>query len=198
MGKVFCLIGKSSSGKDTIFKQLINDHSLNLKPIVPYTTRPIRQNETQGIEYHFVCDCDIERYRKQDKIIEQRNYDTINGIWSYCTIDDGQINLKADNHYLLITTLQAFKQIQAYFGANNVLPLYIEVEDGIRLERALHREQQQETPNYNELCRRFLSDSNDFSYSNLQNYGIKNLYLNHNLNICLKEIKTQIKIFQDN
>ena len=55
MGKIFCLMGKSSSGKDTIFKELKDDTDLNLKPIISYTTRPKRVSETQGIEYFFIA-----------------------------------------------------------------------------------------------------------------------------------------------
>ena len=46
MGKIFCLMGKSSSGKDTIFKEISNIKELKLNPIVLYTTRPKRTNET--------------------------------------------------------------------------------------------------------------------------------------------------------
>jgi guanylate kinase len=53
MGKIFRLMGKSSSGKDTIFRKLLQQENLQLKPIILYTTRPIRKNEKQGREYHF-------------------------------------------------------------------------------------------------------------------------------------------------
>ena len=51
MGKIVYLMGKSSTGKDTIFKKLLEDKSLALKNIVPYTTRPIRGGEKDGQEY---------------------------------------------------------------------------------------------------------------------------------------------------
>ena len=51
---------------------------------------------------------------------------------------------------------------------NNLLPIYIEVEDKIRLLRAIHREEEQEKPKYAELCRRFLADEQDFSEENLK------------------------------
>lgn len=193
MGKIFCLLGKSNSGKDTIFKQLINDISLKLQPLVPYTTRPIRKNEQQGFEYFFITEEDLKLHRKRGKIIEQRDYETINGVWSYCTIDDGKVDLEGNNYYLLITTLQAFKELKDYFGADNVIPIYIEVEGGVRLERALYREREQANPNYDELCRRFLADSNDFSDSQLRYHNIVKSYLNHNLSKCIKSIKADIR-----
>ena len=43
MGKIFYIMGKSSSGKDTIYKKLLGDRELELRNIILYTTRPMRQ-----------------------------------------------------------------------------------------------------------------------------------------------------------
>lgn len=188
MGKIFCLMGKSSSGKDTIFKELKEDKDLRLKPIVSYTTRPKRTNETNGVEYYFIDEKLLEEYKQMGKVIEQREYDTANGKWYYCTLDDGQINLEKNN-YLLIVTLEAYKNIKSYFGEENVFPFYITVDDGIRLERALKREREQQNPNYDELCRRFLADNNDFSIDKLNACNIKKFYINNNLIECIDSIK---------
>lgn len=197
MGKIFCLMGKSNSGKDTIFKELIKDKDLDLKPIVSYTTRPIRSNETNGQEYYFIDELTLNEYRNQDKVIEERCYNTVQGKWHYCTIDDGRVNINKNN-YLLIVTLEAYKNIEVYFGKENVIPLYIELDDGIRLERALKRERQEKSPNYNELCRRFLADSKDFSNEKLQLYNIKNSYINNDLFECINYIKNDIVKFISN
>ena len=87
MGKIFYLMGKSSSGKDTIYKQLMADEDLHLKNIVLYTTRPIRQGEQEGIEYHFITEEQLANLEKEGRIIELRAYDTCFGIWKYCTVD---------------------------------------------------------------------------------------------------------------
>ena len=55
MGRIYCIMGKSSSGKDTIYKKLAEDADLPVKTLVPYTTRPMRDGETDGVEYYF-CD----------------------------------------------------------------------------------------------------------------------------------------------
>lgn len=191
MGKIFCLMGKSNSGKDTIFKELMSDSDLELKPIISYTTRPIRSTETNGIEYYFINEDILAEYREKNKIIEERKYDTVNGPWHYCTIDDGQINLK-DNNYLLIVTLEAYRNIKIHFGEESVFPFYIDLDDGIRLERALKREREQKNPNYDELCRRFLADNNDFSDYNLQSCNIEKFYINDNLKECVSNIKDDI------
>ncbi|KJR47894.1 Guanylate kinase [Desulfosporosinus sp. I2] len=192
MGTIFCLIGKSSSGKDTLFNELIKDKDLNLIPIIPYTTRPKRSNELNGVHYRFIHEDNLRDYEQAGLIIEKRVYNTVNGVWVYCTIDDGQIDLE-HNNYILIGTLEGYKLLRRYFGNPNVVPIYIEVEDQIRLERAMHREKQQATPNYQELCRRFLADSADFSVDNLILYGVPKIYYNEDLSECLTKIKFDIE-----
>ena len=54
MGKIFYIMGKSSSGKDTIYSRLLQDEAMQLKKIILYTTRPMREGEQDGREYHFV------------------------------------------------------------------------------------------------------------------------------------------------
>ena len=191
MGKIFCLMGKSSSGKDTVFKALINDKELELQPIIPYTTRPIRHNEKNGREYYFIDETILLSYRTAGKVIEQRNYQTVKGLWSYCTIDDGQFNLDEAN-YLIIATLESYKHLREYFGAEHVVPIYIYVEDGLRLQRALDRERTQESPNYDELCRRFLADSADFSKEKLLSLGISESFNNADLQNCIENIKKEV------
>ena len=191
MGKIFCLMGKSSSGKDTIFKRLRENEALGLKPVVTYTTRPMRQNETDGVEYFFINEDRLKEYEAEDKVIEQRVYHTVFGDWYYSTIDDGQIKLDEED-YLLIVTLEAYNNLKRYFGSENVVPLYVAVEDGMRLERAIAREKKEITPNFNEVCRRFLADNADFSEEKLQDSGVEKYYFNIELEECVCEITKEI------
>ena len=191
MGKVFCIMGKSGSGKDTIFKEIIKDNSLNLKKIVGYTTRPKRVEENDGVEYNFIDDDMINKFIQKNKVIELRKYDTVNGIWYYGTMDDGQINLQT-NSYIVISTLESYSSFKKYFGSNNVIPLYIDVDDGIRLQRILNREMSEDSPNYKEICRRFIADSEDFSNKNLKLNGIEKIYSNNNLVECIADVKNNI------
>lgn len=191
MGKIFCIMGKSSSGKDTIFKILKDNINLNLKGIVPYTTRPKRKSETNGIEYYFIDEKKLNEYKEAGKVIESRVYHTVNGKWFYATLDDEQINL-SNNNYIMINTLEAYKNLKLYFGKENIIPIYINLDDGTRLQRALDREKQQKNPNYNELCRRFLADNIDFSIEELNKNSIVKYYDNHDLNICVQKITKDI------
>ena len=192
MGKIYCLLGKSSSGKDTLFKMLLEESGLALKTIVPYTTRPIRVGEQEGVEYHFVTEETQKKLEAEGKIIELRAYDTICGVWKYFTVDDGQIDLATDN-YLVIGTLESYVKMRDYFGAEKLVPLYVEVEDGERLLRALTSERAQKEPNYAELCRRFLADSVDFSAERLKAAGICRWFENTEKNTTCKELVSYIK-----
>lgn len=192
MGKIFCLMGKSASGKDTIYNRLLKSEILNLRHVVPYTTRPVRSGETEGETYFFCTDEKADELEKNGKIIEIRAYSTIHGIWKYFTVDDGQICLDQDN-YLMIGTLEAYEKIRDYFGASRVCPIYIWADDGVRLERALKRERSQENPKYAEMCRRFLADEEDFSRENIEKAGIKMSFENTDIESVLSEIQYYIK-----
>ena len=178
MGNIYCIMGKSSSGKDTIFKLLLERTDINLKTIVSYTTRPIRSHEKPGEEYNFVTIAEKDKLLEAGKVIEIREYDTVHGPWFYFTVDDGSLDLE-NNDYLIIGTVESFVKIRDYYGADKVLPIYIEVDDGIRLTRALEREKSQENPKYEEMCRRFLADQQDFSPENIKRAGITNIFNNN-------------------
>ena len=187
MGKIYCIMGKSSTGKDTLFKKILGDESLSLKTIVPYTTRPVRAGEKNGVEYFFCDEKKVEELEREGRIIELRAYDTIHGIWKYFTVDDEQTDLKNKN-YLAIGTLVSYEKLRDYYGEEKLVAIYIEVENGERLARALERERRQNQPNYDELCRRFLADNADFSEENLTRAGIKKRFQNKELQKCVEEI----------
>lgn len=192
MGKIVYLMGKSSTGKDTIFKELLKEGTLALKTIVPYTTRPIRAGEQDGVEYFFTDENGFQKLKKQGKVIEDRAYNTFHGLWRYFTVDDGQIKL-GENDYIVIGTLEAYLKMKEYFGADKILPIMIELDDGVRLQRALDREKSQETPKYEEMCRRFLADSVDFADEKIEEAGITKVFYNNDLADCLREITEYIQ-----
>jgi guanylate kinase len=193
MSKIFIVMGKSATGKDTIYKLLLESKELNLKRILMYTTRPIRKTETDGVEYRFVDEAAMREFSRQNKIIEHREYDTVQGLWHYFTVDDGKIDPKKDD-YVIIGTLETFSKLRQYFGSDKVLPIYLEVENGTRLLRAIKREQKQEHPQYAEVCRRYLADENDFSDQNLEQNKIIKRYQNADVYVCLNQVIGDIKI----
>ncbi len=196
MGKIFYIMGKSSSGKDSIFKKLQNEEELHLKTIVLYTTRPIREGERDGETYHFIDEAQMAAMEKEGRIIEMRSYHTMHGIWNYLTVADEQIDLSHQN-YMMIGTIDSYQKIRDYYGPEYLVPIYIEVEDGIRLLRAINRERRQNTPKYTEMCRRFLADTEDFSEERIAEAGITRRFENANFRVCLREIINYIKEERD-
>lgn len=190
MGKLFYLMGKSASGKDTIYKK-VKEQMPELRPIVIYTTRPIREGEQDGVEYYFVDDDRLQELQQAGKVIELRAYNTVHGIWKYFTADDGQF--EREDNLIAIGTLESYVQLRKYFGDEKLIPIYIQVDDGVRLERALARERLQKTPKYEELCRRFLADAADFSEEKLLKAQIQKRYFNVDMEDCVQEIILDIK-----
>ena len=177
MGKIYYMMGKSSSGKDTLQKEL-KEALPELKTITPYTTRPKRDGERNGVEYFFVSEDTLNVYEEQGRVIEQRAYNTVHGVWRYATVDDGQVELGSGD-YLVIGTLESYGRMREYYGE--------------RLKRAIRREEIRKIPDYKELCRRFLADSEDYSEENLARYGITKRILNHDGTRCLEEMIGEIQ-----
>lgn len=186
MAKLYVVMGKSSTGKDTIYKELMA--KTDLKAIVMYTTRPMRDGESDGREYFFVSDEETVQFEKDNKIIEIREYNTVHGVWKYFTLDDGQIKKDNNTGYLIIATLEAYKKYISYYGKEMIIPIYIEVDDKTRIHRAIQREDMQVNPKYAEMCRRYLADEEDFSEKKIAEAGITKRYTNDILSRCVEEI----------
>lgn len=189
-GRIFCFIGKSASGKDTIYN-CIHKEIPELKQYVTYTTRPMRSGECNGREYFFVSESDYNELKSKGRIIEERDYDTVNGLWRYFTVCNETIDL-TKYCYSIIGTLEMYKSLCDYFGKETIVPIFITVDDAIRLERAIEREKTQENPNFVEMCRRFVADSVDFSEEKIATLNITKSFYNSILNDAISEIKEYI------
>ncbi len=195
MGKIFYITGPSSVGKDTVFKRILEKKDLKLKKIVMYTTRPIREGEQDGMEYHFVKEEELKRLELENKVIEKRVYDTCHGLWTYFTVINKEITLQKQD-FLMIGTVESFVKTKVYLGKENVIPILITVDDGTRLQRALTRELAEEHPKFQEICRRYLADAEDFSKEKIKDAGIKKDFKNYDLEVCISEIVAYIKTKQ--
>ena len=193
MGKIFYLTGKSCAGKDSLYKILKNDESLNLLPVIRYTTRPIRDKEVDGVNYHFVDEATYALHKQKGIIIEEQVYHTVHGDWYYYTADDGGIDLDLHD-YIAIGVLESYAGTRDHFGKDRVLPIYIELDDGERLQRALDREKLPGNGRYAEMCRRFLTDAKDFCEDRIKELGIEDdaRFVNDDLEICAKRIREWI------
>ena len=195
MSFIFCLMGKSSSGKDSVYRRLLADGTLKLERLVTGTTRPIREGEHDGVEYDFYTDAQLEELERDGKIIECRKYHTAHGIWYYFTVAHERMDV-VNRDYITINTLEAYTKLRAYYGSGHLIPIYLEVEDGERLKRALEREMGEARPGYKEMCRRFLADEEDFSRENLEREHIKPIFQNVRLDETVVEIAAYIRSVQ--
>ena len=206
MGKIFIVMGKTSSGKDTVYKRVLDSLTAKKgmdapKTVVIYTTRPMRPGEVNGETYFFATEEELNKLRQEGKVIEERCFHTVHGPWYYFTVNDGQIDLE-HNSYFMINTLEGFESIRNYYkeskaqspdGADDtVVPIYIEADPKERLIRYINRESLQKNPNYKEVCRRFLADEEDFAEERLLGLGITKRYFNQDLEQCCNEIEADI------
>ena len=199
MGKIFVVMGKTSSGKDTIYNRVLDSlvkkkGEAAPKTVVIYTTRPMRPGEVHGATYFFVTEEDLQRLREQGKVMEERCFHTVHGPWYYFTVNDGQIDLE-HHSYMMINTPAGFDMIRSYYssmGEDVVIPVYIEADPKDRLIRYINREALQKNPNYKEVCRRFLADEEDFSEEELNRLGITKRYFNRDLEECCRNIEADV------
>lgn len=185
---IFYIMGKSASGKDSLYKRLMKS-DLNLSRFVIYTTRPKRDGEEEGVEYNFVDKKYLDD--NKDKIIEERVYHTVFGDWYYATLEDGKIS--RDKNYIVIGTLESYNHIKKYYGEDTVYPIYLEADDDIRRERAIHRENLQKVPKFDEMERRLKADEIDFSEEKLKEANITKRYNINDFDICFREVVKDIK-----
>lgn len=192
MGNIVYLIGKSSSGKDTIYKRLLEQKEFMFHTVVLYTTRPIRVGEREGVEYHFTDEAGFQKLRREGRVIEDRTYHTVQGLWRYFTVADDE-TFKEEKNYLMIGTLESYEKVRAFLGKDKMIPVFIDLDNGERLQRALDRERAQDVPQYEEMCRRFLADVQDFSEEKINKADIKRRFMNDDLDRCLSEILEYIR-----
>ena len=179
------MIGKSGSGKDTIYKEILKEADKHLVPVIPYTTRPRRADEIEGLNYHFVTEEQLACFQQQGRVMECRQYHTVQGIWSYFTL---QFDLEKDSDYILITTLEGVDNIVRQYGAEIVHVVYLYIDDKERLLRCIQRESKQSGPNYAEVCRRFLADQQDFSEEKLKRcVHVHSVNTNQPLSQCIQQ-----------
>lgn len=160
MSKIFCIVGPSAVGKDTFYKELLAKYASELTPVIPSTTRPMREGEVNGVDYHFVTMEQLSALEADGMILEKREYETVCGLWVYFTM---KFELEDDKTYVLISTIEGAQNIQAHYGADHVSIIFLRLDPKERLLRSIAREAHQKSPNYSEVCRRFLADEKDFA-----------------------------------
>lgn len=173
-GKLIVITGATVSGKDTLVAEFLKIHP-TWRKIITTTTRPIRQNEQNGIDYDFV---DLETFRKMKtdgeflETVEYagNNYGTtksaLNPVFegqTYAWIIDAsraaKINLLFD---------ESFDQNKAQIIKNNTVVIYIKLPDmKTRQKHFLKRGMKA-----SEISQRIKQDKMDWNLGNFKNVVI--------------------------
>ncbi len=153
-------IGKSGAGKDTFCKKRVRTGS---KPIISYTTRPIRTGEINGVDYNYVTDEEFFNLINNDSLMEFRHYNTLfdgkPAVWYY-----GSPKVDPAYEYSCVVDINgAISYIKTY-GPENIDIVYVAVDDDIRVERAKTRG----TFSEEEWNRRLIDDNEKFSIERLE------------------------------
>lgn len=186
--RIYALVGKSGSGKDSIYRLVQKE--LGLLPIVSTTTRPMRPNEVEGREYYFVSKEKFLEMEEEDEFVETRYYNTIqNGeetIWYY-GISKSAIDLEQGSH-IVIVDINGLEELRKAFG-NSVIALYIHVDDEERERRAIARGGFEKA----EWDRRLLDDNIQFCFERL-NANVNYMVHNIDLGKTVETVKAIIKL----
>lgn len=178
MNKLFVICGRSGVGKDTICRGLKERHP-QLKELITYTTRKPRDGEKDGEAYHFCTEEQFQEFLEKGLIIEDRSYQTVSGLARYFTVLDSQFqDLGPDQDLIVVASLVQCQSYRSYFGPERVVPLYLELDEKELLLRAIQKESMQENPRYHEVCRRFLSEIEEYSPEQKEKSGVTRVFVN--------------------
>lgn len=137
---VIVLCGKSAAGKDTMLQKMVNDADWNIEPIISYTSRPKREGEIDGREYHFISKYEFLGMMVCNMFVQSRQYMTNVGgerdIWYYGSTEVEDLY---DKDYVVILDLSGANKYRLYYGADNCIVVMLEADSNVRKERAIKR-----------------------------------------------------------
>lgn len=165
--EIIVISGFSGAGKDTLAKAIHEIHGHHF--VVSHTTRPMRQNESQGNPYYFVSDNEMCTMSINKELIEGRCYETTHGNWFY-GVHKAQINKEFP--YVVVLDIFGYLEFKKYFG-NRVFGIFIDVPEKVRLER-IQKDRPMELEEWN---RRSLDDKSQSEKGIIEseyNYIVKN------------------------
>lgn len=160
MGKLIVLVAESCAGKDTVLKILVEEYGIHR--VVSHTSRPIRRNEVDGIDYYFVSQQEFMEMQSENKFVETREYNTIQdgepSVWFYgVTKEELSLSLEETNA-VIILDIQGLQHMKEYLGEENMVSFYLQVNQEERLRRAEARGDDME-----EVLRRLADDKIKFA-----------------------------------
>lgn len=155
---IIALMGKAGSGKDTIMRALLKQPAFKeAVPIISCTTRPRREKEQNGVDYHFLTNEEFTNKILSGDMLEA----TVFNDWCYGTSLE---NLSKDKINIGVFNPEGVGLLRGNSNINLKL-IYIEANDKDRLLRQLNREK---NPDVHEIIRRYSADEMDFTEEEIQ------------------------------
>lgn len=151
MYKMIAICGKAGSGKDTILRGVVNI-TPSAHEIVSCTTRPMRENDVEGVDYYFITGEQFGQKVLDGEMLEASCFND----WFYGTSYD---SLRSDAVNIGVFNPEGIDSIMAHKKDIQLVVFYIEADDKERLLRQLNREK---SPDVHEIVRRFKTDEEDF------------------------------------
>lgn len=157
--KVFMIIGKSFSGKDTLLNKILSNEDFcrknHLERLVRYTTRKIRPGEVDGVDYHFISDEDYKKSSGNDKMVVS-SYNSEFGILHYITDFS---KLESGKNYIAVSDIESIASYKKILG-NRLCLIYLLPPDWVLFERFSKRDDNSEYNKlkYKEIHRRYIDD----------------------------------------
>lgn len=154
-------MGASASGKTTVERLL---EKMGINRIISYTTRPMRDGEVDGVDYHFVSEEVFVSMKLKGCFQETARYRD----WNYGLSLLGVDYEKQD--YIAVVTVHGYEELLMSVGIENITGINIKVEERERMIRLLKR-----GDSISEVFRRLHTDREDFeNVENISDYIIEN------------------------
>ena len=178
---IIAIMGKSASGKDSLLKALLQEPQFKkAKPIISCTTRPIRENEINGTDYHFLTNEQFTNLVLSNKMLEA----TVFNDWCYGTSID---SLSTSGINIGVFNPEGCESLRQNENITLCL-IYVEATDKTRLLRSLNREK---NPDCHEIVRRFNADEMDFCEEEIE-YLEPDIFVTNNESADIKHIAASI------
>lgn len=187
---LYLIVGQSGVGKNTVVDRLCE--AISIHKVIPYTTRPKRENEIDGVDYHFVDEKTFKHILYEEGILTNiESYRVHDGdIWYY---GFNSKEIKSYEDCIIICNPKNIENFEIMFGEENVTVIEIVAELNTRIKRYLKRDEFTLSC-VQELVRRFISDNEEFKKVNAEYIVANETVLDLAVNRLEKIIKGELYV----
>ena len=130
---VIAIVGQTASGKTTLARYL---ESTGFQRIVTYTTRPMRDGEKDGSDYHFLQEAQFLKMLEEGFFAEHTDYHAKFGHVCYGT---GRESLEASEQRRKVIVLNPCGVMALKDAGYDIFVVYLDIDQATLMRRALNR-----------------------------------------------------------